>query len=74
MSVSAEITLKEVYDILVDVRTDVTSIKRDLENNTTKVDDHEDRIRGLEKVIWKAMGVAAALGTGGGYLVSTFLP
>lgn len=71
---SAEITLREVYDILVEVRTDVTAIKKDLESNTNSVKDHEIRIRGLERAMWKAMGVASVIGASGGYMAMTFFP
>lgn len=70
----AEITLREVYDLLVDVRDDVIAIKKDIEATTKKADDLEARIRGLEKLWWKASGVAAALGAGGGYFATMFLP
>ena len=71
---NAEITLKEVYDILVDVRDDVTTIKKELENTSKDVDDHESRIRALERTIWKAAGGAAVLGAVGGWISKFLLP
>lgn len=61
---NAEITLKEVYDILVDVRNDVTSIKSDLKNTSEDVKDHEGRLRALEKWIWAAAGAGMLGGAG----------
>lgn len=61
-------------EVLNDVRTDVTAIRSDLENTTKSVEDHETRLRAVEKMMWKAMGAAALLGTGGGYILTTFLP
>ena len=60
----AEITLKEVYDILVDVRNDVTSIKSELKNTSEDVKDHESRLRSLEKWIWAAAGTGVVGGAG----------
>jgi hypothetical protein len=60
----AEITLKEVYDILVDVRNDVTSIKSELKNTSEDVKDHETRLRALEKWIWAAAGTGVVGGAG----------
>lgn len=70
---NAEISLREVYDVLVEVRDDVTALKTSMDSTKTDVADHETRIRGLEKLVWKAAGAAAVVGSGGGWLVSTFL-
>ncbi|WP_121189586.1 hypothetical protein [Microbacterium sp. AG790] len=47
------ITLREVYDLVLEVRGDVATLK------TTElkadVDDHESRIRSLEKWVWRAV-------------------
>lgn len=67
---SAEITLKEVYDILVEVRTDVTSIKADLKNTSEDVQDHEARLRVVEKWIWGAAGAGAVGGAGLSQIIS----
>ncbi len=61
---SAEITLKEVYDVVVEVRTDVTSIKEKLDATQTDVHDHEVRLRALEKWVWGAAGVGVVGGAG----------
>lgn len=66
------ITTREIYDILVEVKSKVSSIERTLESNMQSVADHEARLRALEKVMWKAAGISAVLGTGGGYILSTF--
>lgn len=70
----AEITLREVFDLLTEVRDDVQALKSSMTDVRGDVADHETRIRGLERAIWKAMGFAAAIGASGGWLASTFLP
>lgn len=70
----AEITLREVYDILVDVRQDVTAIKQDLDQTKNVSADHEVRLRGLEKSFWRAVGASSVLGASGGYLATLILP
>lgn len=60
MTPPAEISLREVYDLLVAVRDDVTALKA---SGTAKaVADHEDRIRSLERKVWIAAGAAAVIG------------
>jgi len=67
----AVITLREVYDLVQEVRTEVTLLKTtELKDD---VSDHEARIRGLEKWIWRAGGIAAAIGAAGGYVLSDML-
>ncbi len=64
----AVITLREVYDLVVEVRQEVALLK------TTElakdVDDHEARIRALEKWVWRAGGIGAAAGAAGGAVLS----
>lgn len=56
------ITLREVYDEVMAVKAtlstqNVGALQRDL-------DDHEARIRSLEKWVWRASGLAALAGAG----------
>lgn len=61
---TAEITLKEVYDVVVEVRQDVTAIKEKLDATQVDVRDHETRLRSLEKLVWGAAGIGAVGGAG----------
>lgn len=67
----AIITLREVYDLVLDVRSEVSLLK----TTELKADvaDHETRIRALEKWIWRASGIAAAIGAGGGALLNEII-
>lgn len=65
---SATITLREVYDLVVEVRQEVALLKTT--ELSKDVDDHETRIRSLEKWVWRAGGIAAAIGAAGGAVAS----
>lgn len=52
---SARITVREVYDA-------VMSLRQDLQHTPRMVDDHEERIRDLERKVWGAAGIATVLG------------
>lgn len=70
---NAEITLREVYDLMVEVRDDVTSLKAVMTDTKTDVADHESRIRILEKLVWKVAGAATILGAVIGFGVDKLL-
>lgn len=65
-SPKVEIGLKEVYDLLVEVRNDVIELKASVTDVKGDVADHEGRLRSLERLVWGAAGI----GTVGGALVS----
>ena len=52
---SARITVREVYDAVMQLR-------QDLQHTPRMVDDHEARIRDLERKVWGAAGIATVLG------------
>ena len=52
---SARITVREVYDA-------VQSLRQELQHTPRMVDDHEQRLRDLERKVWGAAGVATVLG------------
>jgi hypothetical protein len=52
---SARITVREVYDAVI-------SLRNDLQHTPRMVDDHEERIRDLERKVWGAAGIATVLG------------
>lgn len=62
---TARITLREVYDA-------VQSLKAELSQLPKIAEDHEDRIRELERRVWSFAGLATILGAGLAQLV-TFL-
>ncbi len=59
----AEITLREVYDIVQELKFELAHIPR-------IADDHEKRIRNLERLIWSLSGVATLLGAGLSQLIT----
>lgn len=62
---SARITLREVYDA-------VQSLKAELSQLPKIAEDHEDRLRDLERKVWSFAGLATVLGAGLAQLI-TFL-
>ena len=64
------VTLTQIYDQILEMRSDVTDIKTKLETLTSKTDDHESRIRSLERQVWAAGGAGGALGGFLTYLIS----
>jgi sulfur transfer protein SufE len=61
-SQKVEITMKEVYDKLIEI-----AIK--IDTHPEKLEDHENRIRKLEVKVWTAAGASASLA---GILVQIF--
>lgn len=59
----AEITLREVYDIVQELKFELAHIPR-------IADDHEKRIRNLERLIWSLSGIATLLGAGLSQLIT----
>jgi hypothetical protein len=59
----AEITLREVYDIVQELKFELAHIPR-------IADDHEKRIRNLERLTWSLSGVATLLGAGLSQLIT----
>lgn len=57
----AVVTLDNMYQEIKGLRTDVTTMLANLANNTAIAQDHETRIRTLEKRVWIAAGAAAVL-------------
>jgi hypothetical protein len=48
----AVITLREVYDLVLELKTEMAPTPRTLS-------DHEDRIRDLERKVWSFSGISA---------------
>lgn len=57
------ITLREVYDAVVE-------LKNELSHTPRMIDDHEKRIRTLERTIWMGSGLATILGASLSQLIS----
>lgn len=60
MNTPVEITLKDIYDIVV---------RLDKANADARLKDHEDRIRALERQVWAWAGGAALAGALVGQLI-----
>jgi len=57
---NAEVSLDEIYRLMLEMREDLIALKA--ANVAKTVEDHETRIRALERLVWKAAGAAAAVG------------
>ncbi len=51
---TAVITLREVYDLVLELKTEMSP-------TPTMLRDHEDRIRDLERKVWSFSGVSAII-------------
>ncbi|WNT44342.1 membrane protein [Microbacterium phage Mabodamaca] len=65
----AVITLREVYDLVVEVKDSVAVVPA----QGDMLKDHEARIRSLERKVWLAAGGAMVLGGALGNLASTLI-
>lgn len=63
---NVEITPKEIYDKLVELVVAMSPVP-------ARMEDHETRLRSLERKIWMAAGFAAAIGTGLGTVLSQLI-
>src|SRR5690625_4009323 len=64
VTVSLEVIYRTVLDVQqgqVEMRGDVREIKNKIERLGEDFNDHESRIRALERKVWTAAGTAAAL-------------
>lgn len=59
---SVRITLRDVYDVVQQTHDDVTEIKGHVTVQGNAVDDHEKRIRAVEKRVWALPSLAGLLG------------
>ncbi|MER7077920.1 hypothetical protein SAMN02982929_07237 [Saccharopolyspora kobensis] len=57
----AAITLRDVHEDIRAMRTELTTVITQLSTATANQLDHETRIRALERRVWTAAGVAAAI-------------
>lgn len=62
----AVITLREVYDVVVQLKEELNGVPR-------ITADHEERIRDLERKVWSFSGIAAVAGAGLAQLISYLL-
>lgn len=62
------IGLREVYDLVLEVKSQVGELKTT--EIVADVADHENRIRTIEKWMWKQVGLGAAIGSLGGFILS----
>lgn len=71
------ITLRDVYDdlraqreMLARMNSKLDGIAATDKTHTLTLADHEDRIRDLEKLVWRASGIAAFIGAATGTVVN----
>lgn len=57
----AVITLRDVHEDIRAMRTELTTVITQLSATTATQLDHESRLRALERRVWTAAGVAAAV-------------
>ncbi len=67
----AIVTLREVYDLVLSVKQEVAG--QNVRGIVSDVNDHEARIRSLEKWVWRASGFAVLGGAGLSLLVQDLL-
>lgn len=58
------ITTREIYDELKGIREDLKGITAIVPSHSEQLDDHETRMRSLEKAKYWIAGMSAALGAG----------
>lgn len=67
---------KTDHDLLITLHEQVRGIRDDIkevkDGIKTSIDDHENRIRGLERKQWALSGAAALLGASSAFLVRLF--
>jgi hypothetical protein len=63
---TAVITLREVYDVVLELKTELSSIPR-------MTEDHETRIRDLERKVWSYSSISALLAVVISQVVSTLI-
>lgn len=61
--VTVKVTLTTIYDKLLHLEEKLAPLPR-------KVDDHEVRIRAIEKYLWIWIGASGVLGAGAGQLIN----
>lgn len=70
-NVPTVVTLKDVYNMVVEVKDTVSG--HNLPDIKADVKDHEERIRQVEKWMWRASGLAAIAGAGLSQIITEFL-
>lgn len=63
---TAVITLREVYDVVLELKTELSSVPR-------MTEDHETRIRDLERKVWSYSSISALLAVVISQVVSTLI-
>jgi len=63
---TAQITLREVYDLVLELKTEMSP-------TPSLLRDHEDRIRDLERKVWSYSGISAVAAVVLSQVVTAFL-
>ena len=67
------VDLDRIYNLLLETRDDVRDVKNKIGELADDSTDHESRIRALERLVWRAAGVALVGGAGVSQLLSALL-
>lgn len=60
-SQTIRITNKQVYELLIEVKTEVKLMNQKLDNEIKKIDDHEQRLRKIEETIWRSAWITSVI-------------
>lgn len=63
---ATRVTLSAVYSLVLELKTELSGLPR-------KVDDHEIRIRAIEKYLWVWIGAAGVGGAGVGQIINAVI-
>lgn len=63
---ATRVTLGAVYSLVLELKDELSGLPR-------KVDDHEIRIRAIEKYLWVWIGAAGVGGAGVGQIINTLI-
>lgn len=63
---ATRVTLGTVYNLVLELKEDLSGLPR-------KVEDHEIRIRAIEKYLWVWIGAAGVGGAGVGQIINTII-
>lgn len=55
------VTLEQIYVSVLEVKELFAQVGPDVKQQGEEIDDHEVRLRALEKMVWRATGVSAIL-------------